>query len=193
MKKIVMSIAAVATMLLVASCGNKNFKADTEDKEKSSEANTEATANAETEEKAAYELFTVEKYGVTVDVLKGLRRTDNPVMDNGACWTLVPEDDDDFPIYAAVQLSVYESYLGDYTDERIKEEFEKYVPEEAQKQLDLEKKEYSYWVDGNIKEYHRAVFKDNKQLDVMVSYTDRWEKKLGGDVRDHILNSAKFN
>lgn len=192
MKKIVMSFAAVAAILLAASCGNKTTKADTEEKE-ASDGTTEATATAKAEEKTAYEQFTVEKYGVTVDVLKGMRRTDNPVMDNGACWTLVPEDDNDFPIYAAMALGVYESYYGDYTDERIKEEFEKDIPEEAEKQLDLEKKEYTYWIDGSIKEFHRVVFKGNRQLNVTISYTDRWEKQLGGDVRDYIMNSAKFN
>jgi len=27
----------------------------------------------------------------------------------------------------------------------------------------------------------------------MVAYTERWAPKLGGEVCDHILNSAKFN
>ena len=94
MKKIVMSIAAVAAMLLVASCGNKTANADSETKE-ASDGTTEATTSAKAQEKTTYEQFTVEKYGVTVDVPTGMRRTDDPVMDNGACWTLVPEDDDD--------------------------------------------------------------------------------------------------
>ena len=123
MKKIVMSIAAVAAMLLVASCGNKTANADSETKE-ASDGTTEATTSAKAQEKTTYEQFTVEKYGVTVDVPTGMRRTDDPVMDNGACWTLVPEDDDDFPIYAAMAIGVYESFYGEYTDERIKEEFE---------------------------------------------------------------------
>lgn len=192
MKKIVMSIAAVAAMLLVASCGNKTANADSETKE-ASDGTTEATTSAKAQEKTTYEQFTVEKYGVTVDVPTGMRRTDDPVMDNGACWTLVPEDDDDFPIYAAMAIGVYESFYGEYTDERIKEEFENDIPEEAKKQLDLEKKEYTYSVGDNIKEFHRVVFKGNRQLNVTISYTDRWEKQLGSDVRDHIMNSAKFN
>ena len=192
MKKIVMSIAAVAAMLLVASCGNKTANADSETKE-ASDGTTEATTSAKAQEKTTYEQFTVEKYGVTVDVPTGMRRTDDPVIDNGACWTLVPEDDDDFPIYAAMAIGVYESFYGEYTDERIKEEFENDIPEEAEKQLDLEKKEYTYSVGDNIKEFHRVVFKGNRQLNVTISYTDRWEKQLGGDVRDHIMNSAKFN
>ena len=192
MKKIVMSIAAVAAMLLVASCGNKTANADSETKE-ASDGTTEATTSAKAQEKTTYEQFTVEKYGVTVDVPTGMRRTDDPVMDNGACWTLVPEDDDDFPIYAAMAIGVYESFYGEYTDERIKEEFENDIPEEAEKQLDLEKKEYTYSVGDNIKEFHRVVFKGNRQLNVTISYTDRWEKQLGGDVRDHIMHSAKFN
>jgi hypothetical protein len=83
--------------------------------------------------------------------------------------------------------------LGDYTDERIQREFDEDIPEEAEKHLDLEKKEYTYSVGENIKEFHRVVFNGNKSFNVTVSYTDRWEPQLGDEVRDHIMNSAKFN
>ena len=184
MRKLSM-IAIAAFAMIFAACGNSGSKT-------SSDAKTDAENN-EASTEVTYEQFTVEKYGVTIDVPKGMRRTDNPVMDNGACWTLVPENDDDFPIYAAMELGVYESFLGDYTDERIQREFDEDIPEEAEKHLDLEKKEYTYSVGENIKEFHRVVFNGNKSINVMVSYTDRWEPQLGGEVRDHIMNSAKFN
>ena len=190
MKKYLMSFAAVAAMLLVASCGNKSANANG-GAESGDSVETATTAAAA---EVAYEQFKVEKFNVTADVPKGLRRTDNPVMDNGANFTMVPEDDDDFPIYAAVQIGVYESMFGNYDDARIKKDFEESVPKEAVKNLDLENKEYTYSLESEtINEYHRVVFKDNKYISVLVSYTKRWEDKLGGEVRDHILNSAKFN
>ena len=181
-----LSMIAIATFaMILAACGNggSNTNSDTKSNAENKEAPTEV----------AYEQFAVEKYGVTIDVPKGMRRTDNPVMDNGACWTLVPENDNDFPIYAAMDLGVYESFLGDYTDERIQREFDEDIPEEAEKHLDLAKKEYTYSVGEDIKEFHRVIFNGNKSINVTVSYTDRWEPQLGGEVRDHIMNSVKFN
>ena len=187
MKKFVMSFAAVAAMLLLASCGNKSTN-------NAAEGEGEAEA---TPAEVAYETFTVEKYNASFELPQGMRRTVDPVMDNGGCWTLVPEDDNDWPIYAAVDFGVYESSWGDYDDERIQREFDEDIPEEAEKTLDLEKKEYTYSVlsteEDGINEFHRVLFKGNQSINVTISYTKRWEDKLGGDIRDHILKSAKFN
>ena len=184
MKKVTLIAIAVIAMAFT-SCGNSgsNTNANSDSGKKSNDAPAEV----------AYEQINIEKYGVTFDILKGMRRTDDPSDDNGGVWTLVPENDDDFPIYATVQVGVYESWLGDYDDLRIQSEFDEDLPEEAVKKLDLEKKEYTYSIDGDIKEFHRVIFKDNKQINVLVAYTDRWEPQLGGEVRDHILNAAKFN
>ena len=184
MKKLTM-VAVAAFALTFASCGNQD-----------SNATTSPTPNAKSEEtpaKVAYEQITVEKYGVTFDILKGMRRTDNPAGDNGGVWTLVPENSGDFAIDATVQAGVYESMFGPYDDERIQREFDEDIPAEAEKKLDLEKKEYTYSVAGEISEFHRVIFKDNQQINIMVAYTDKWAPKLGGEVCDHILNSAKFN
>ena len=180
MKKLTL-IAIVAFVLTFVACGNKGTNSN------SGAKGDEAPA------KVAYEQINVEKYGVTFDILKGMRRTDNPDNDNGGIWTLVPENDNDFPIYATVQAGVYETMFGTYDDERIQDRFDNDIPEEAEKKLDLEKKEYTYSIDGEIKEFHRVIFKDNQQIEIMVAYTDRWAPKLGGEVCDHILNSAKFN
>ena len=176
MKKFMMSCAAVTMMLFAASCGNKG-------------TNSEAAADV------AFETFNVEKYGVTIDVPQGMHRTDDPLMDNGALWSLVPADDPvDFAIYAAMDVSVYESSYYDYTDEKIEEEFNSIPTEATSKQLDLEKKEYSYAIEGDIiNEYHRVIFKDNLSATAIVSYTEKYADKMGGEVRDHILNSLKFN
>lgn len=184
MKKFVMSFAAVAAMLLLASCGNQSTN-------NASAEGEEADAPAE----VAYETFTAEKYNASFELPQGMRRTDDPVMDNGGCWTMVPEDDNDFPIYAGVDFGVYETLFGDYDDERIQREFDEDIPEEAEKTLDLEKKEYTYAIpsEEGISEYHRVVFKGNKSINVTVAYTPRWADKLGGEIRDHILQSAKFN
>ena len=176
-------IAIAAFAMTFAACGNKG-------------ANTNSDADKKTNDapaKVAYEQISIEKYGVTFDILKGMRRTDDPSNDNGGIWTLVPEDDNDFPIYATVQAGVYESMFGPYDDERIQREFDEDIPAEAVKKLDLEKKEYTYSVAGEISEFHRVIFKDNQQINIMVAYTERWAPKLGGEVCDHILNSAKFN
>lgn len=189
MKKFAMSFVAMAAMLLMASCGNKsnNANADAEG----------TTKEAVATEAVSYETFTVEKYNVSVEVPTGMRRTDDPVMDNGAIWTVVPEDDNDFPIYGSVSIGVYESMFGDYDNEKIQREFDEDIPEEAEKTLDLEKKEYTYRVmsteEDGINEIHRVFFKGNQSVNVTVSYTKRWESKIGGEVCDHIMNSAKFN
>lgn len=177
----VLVIAALA--MSFAACGTQGG---------SNTNNTTEEPKNEAPAEVAYEQITIEQYGVTFDILKGMRRTDNPASDNGGSWTLVPEDDDDFPIYATVQCSVYESFLGTFDDERIQSEFDNEIPKEAEKKLDLEKKEYTYSVGENIKEFHHVYFKDNQQINILVAYTDRWEPKLGGEVRDHILNSVKF-
>lgn len=187
MKKFVMSFAAVAAMLLVASCGNK-----------SGNASASAEGSAEGEEAAAevtYEQFKVEKYNVTLDIPKGVRRTDDGSRDNGAIWTVVPEDDDDFPIYGGLSVGVYESAFGDFDDAKIQKTFDEDIPQEAtDKKLDKEKKEITYSVPGeSVSEFNRILFKGNQQLTVTVNYSKRWESKLGGEIRDHILNSAKFN
>ena len=75
--------------------------------------------------------------------------------------------------------------------------FDEDIPVEAEKTLDLEKKEYTYRVmsteEDGINEIHRVFFKGNQSVNVTVSYTKRWESKIGGEVCDHIMNSAKFN
>ncbi len=183
MKKYLMSFAAVAAMLLMAACGNKS-------------ANT-TNDNAEAEEAAApievtYDDFTVEKYGASVDVPQGMRRTDTPVMDNGGCWSFVPEDADDFPIDAAVQFSVNETYFGDYTKEKVEQYFNEDIPEDATTK-ELGDMEYTYSVEGEyINEYHRVMYKGNLCADVTVAYTEKYADKLGGDIRDHILQSMTW-
>ncbi|MBQ4398269.1 MAG: hypothetical protein II829_01635 [Bacteroidales bacterium] len=184
MKKLTM-IAVATIALAFASCGNQGSNNTT--------TPTPAAKSEEAPAKVAYEQITVEKYGFTFDILKGMRRTDDPSNDNGGVWTLVPENSDDFAIDATVQAGVYESIFGPYDDERIQREFDEEIPAEAEKKLDLEKKEYTYSVAGEISEFHRVIFKDNQQINIMVAYTEKWAPKLGGEVRDHILNSAKFN
>ena len=177
-------IAIAVIAMALSSCGNN-----------ASNTNTNSDAEKKSDEapaKVAYEQITIEKYGVTFDILKGMRRTDNPVSDNGGVWTLVPENDNDFPIYATVQCGVYESIFGDFDDERIQSDFDNEIPEEAEKTLNLEKKVYTYSVGDDIKEFHHVYYKGNQQINIMVAYTDRWEPQLGGEVRDHILNSVKF-
>lgn len=180
MKKYAM-IAIVAMALTFAACGNQGSNTNGDDKGKSKAG-----------DKVVYETFTVEKYGASFDLPKGMRRTDNPQMDNGGAWTFVPETEI-IAIDAAVDFSVYESAFGDYTDERIQREFDEDIPEEAVKNLDLEKKEYRYSVGEEYKEFHRVLFKGNQSIHVIVVYTDEYASKLGGEVCDHILNSAKFN
>ena len=184
MKKTLLSFAAVAAMLLVASCGNKsaNTANDNAEEETKSEAPVEVT----------YENFNVEKYGLTIDVPQGMRRTDNPVMDNGACWTFVPEDANDFPIDATVQVSVNETYLGDFTKEKVKERFDEDTAEATEKKLG--EMEYTYGIEAEyINEYHRVIYKGNMVADVTVAYTPKYAAKLGGDIRDHIFQSMKWN
>ena len=179
-----MTIAAIAAMLFVAGCAGKSASTTTE-----TTNDEEAAAPVE----VTYETYTVEKYGVSVDVPQGMHRTDNPVMDNGGCWSMVPEDAGDLPIDAAVQFSVNETYFGDYTKEKVEQYFNEDIPEDAtEKQLgDME---YSYSVEGEyINEYHRVMYKGNLCADVMVSYTDKYADKLGGDVREHIFQSLKWN
>ena len=183
MKKLTVLVIATLAMTFAA-CGNQSGS-NTETKNKNEPKSEPA--------KVAYEQISIEKYGVTFDILKGMRRTDDPsTSDNGGAWTLVPEDDDDFPIYATVQCSVYESFLGDFDDERIQSDFDNEIPKEAEKTLNLEKKEYTYSVGESIKEFHHVYYKGNQQISILVAYTDRWEPQLGGEVRDHILNSVKF-
>ena len=179
--KITTMIAVTVLAMTITACGGKGTNTNSN------------TKNDETPAEVAYEQISIEKYGVTFDLLKGMRRTDSSDNDNGGVWTLVPENDSDFPIYATVQVGVYESWLGPYDDERIQREFDEDIPAEAEKKLDLDKKEYTYSVGGEIKEFHRVIFKDNQQISVLVAFTDRWEPKLGGEVCQHILNSAKFN
>ena len=86
MKKVMFSLAAVAAMLLMASCGNKSANG--------TEAATDAEEVAEVAE-VAYEHFKIEKYNASVDLVKGMRRTDDSQMDNGGLFTVVPEDADE--------------------------------------------------------------------------------------------------
>ena len=180
MKKYVM-IVTVAISMTFAACGNQG-----------SNANGGDNGKPKADGKVAYETFTVEKYGASFELPKGMRRTDDPQMDNGGAWTFVPESEM-FAIDAAVDFSVYESVFGDYDDERIQSEFDEDIPAEAVKKLDLEKKEYTYSVGEEYKEFHRVLFKGNQSIHVMVVYTDEYASKLGSEVCDHILNSAKFN
>jgi predicted small lipoprotein YifL len=186
MKKLVMSFAALAMMLALASCGNKSANAN---------ANAESEAADEASVEVAYDVYNVEKYNVSIDVPQGMRRTDDPVMDNGAIWSFIPEDDPtDFAIYASMSVGVYESFYGDYTDEKIQEEFNGIPDDATDKKLDLEKKEYYYAVESEtINEYHRVIFKGNLEANATVSYTQKHADKIGGDIRDRILNSIKFN
>lgn len=185
MKKLVMSFAALAMMMLAASCGGNKS------------ANAEATAEGEAEAAPAevtYETFNVEKYGVSIDVPQGMRRTDDPVMDNGALWSFIAENDpEDFAVSAGMGISVYE-YYEEYTDEKIQKEFES-IPEEAiDRKIDLEKKEYSYSLEGQyLNEYNRVMYKGNLCVIGHVTYSEKHADKLGGDIRDHILGSMKWN
>ena len=185
MKKKLLSIAALATMMLITSgCGNKSANATSET------TTDEETAQATTE--VAYETYTVEKYGVSVDVPEGMHRTDDPVMDNGAIWSFVTEDSGDLPIDASMSIGVYETNFGDYTQEKVEQRFNEDIPSDAT-QKELGDMEYTYSVEGEyINEYHRIVYFGNKSIDVNVAYTDQYADKMGGDVRDHIFASLKF-
>ena len=93
MRKLTM-IVIVAMAMTFAACGNQGSSADGGDKGKS-QANGKVT----------YETFTVEKYGASFELPKGMRRTDDPKMDNGGAWTFVPESEM-FAINAAVDFGV---------------------------------------------------------------------------------------
>ena len=180
MKKVMMSFAVVAATLFMASCGNQSTN------------NASAEGEAEAAE-VAYETFKIEKYNASVDLVQGMRRTDDPQMDNGGLFTVVPEDADDFPVYGCVDASVYESY-EEYTDERIQNEFSNIPEESVDKVIDLEKKEFSYTVPSEtISEYHRCIYRGNLSASVTVAYSEKYAKQLGGEVCDHILKSLKFD
>ena len=200
MKKFVMSFVAVAVMLFVASCGNKSSNANAE-----AETQAEAQAETETETEAeavdpteptevAYESFNWEKAGVTVDVLKGMKLISDPETDTYISWTIVPENDQDAPMAAFMSLNVFESST-EYDDQTIQENFDM-ITGEAEKNIDLQKKEITYSYAGSGEqptEFRRIIFKGNKQATIGVGYTERWSKRLSEGVRNHILNSAKFN
>ena len=180
MKKVMMSFAVVAATLFMASCGNQSTN------------NASAEGEAEAAE-VAYETFKIEKYNASVDLVQGMRRTDDLQMDNGGLFTVVPEDADDFPVYGCVDASVYESY-EEYTDERIQNEFNNIPEESVDKVIDLEKKEFSYTVPSEtISEYHRCIYRGNLSASVTVAYSEKYAKQLGGEVCDHILKSLKFD
>ena len=180
MKKVMMSFAVVAATLFMASCGNQSTN------------NASAEGEAEAAE-VAYETFKIEKYKASVDLVQGMRRTDDPQMDNGGLFTVVPEDADDFPVYGCVDASVYESY-EEYTDERIQNEFNNIPEESVDKVIDLEKKEFSYtFPSETISEYHRCIYRGNLSASVTVAYSEKDAKQLGGEVCDHILKSLKFD
>ncbi len=181
-----MTIAAIAAMLLVAGCAGKSASTTTE---------TTTDEEAATPVEVTYETYTVEKYGVSVDVPQGMRRTDDPVMDNGGCWSFVPEESGDFAVDAAVQFSVNETYFDDYTPEKVEQYFNEDIPSDATSK-ELGDMEYTYSVEGEgddyINEYHRVMYKGKLCADVMVSYTTKYADKLGGETRDHILQSMKW-
>ena len=186
MKKSLITIAAIAAMLLVAGCAGKSASTTTE-----TTTDEEAAAPVE----VTYETYTVEKYGVSVDVPQGMHRTDDPVMDNGAIWSYVAEGSGDFPIDASMSVGVYETYFGDYTQEKVAQYFNEDIPEDATTK-ELGDMEYTYSVEGEgdfINEFHRVVYFGNKSIDVTVSYTAKYADKLGGDVREHIFQSLKWN
>lgn len=182
MKKYLITFAAVVAMLLVASCGNKSANTTNES------AGEEAVAPAE----VTYESFDIETCAATCDVPQGMRRTDDPVMDNGGVWTFVPEESEDFPIDATVQFSVNETYFDDYTQEKVERYFNEDIPSDATSK-ELGDMEYTYSVESEfINEYHRVMYKGKLCADVTVAYTEKYADKLGGDIRDHILQSMKW-
>lgn len=178
-----MTIAAIAAMLLVAGCAGKSASTTTE---------TTTDEEAATPVEVTYETYTVEKYGVSVDVPQGMHRTDDPVMDNGAIWSYVAEGSGDFPIDASMSVGVYETYYGDFTQEKVAQYFNEDIPEDATTK-ELGDMEYTYSVEGEyINEYHRVMYKGNLCADVTVAYTEKYADKLGGDIRDHILQSMTW-
>ncbi len=188
-------------MLLMVSCGNSNASEKTE-KEAASDAADAPAENVSAAEKVdpaeapaevAYEQFTFERHGVVLDVLKGMRLMDDPETDNMLSWTIVPENDDDPPFHAALTVGVLE-VSGDYDDRSIQENYDM-LTGVADKKIDLKKKEITYSYAGGDEqptEFRRIIFKGKKQVTIGIAYTKRWEKRLGGEVCDHILNSAKF-
>jgi len=179
MKKMMMSLAAMAVMAVLAACGGGAKNANGTDAEKESSTSVSYTNYVDAEK------------GFSFDVPEGLVKFDGPEAMGATEFRL------DGLIKNGVSANVSENFDGEYTQEQIDADFAEATLSLTGTPDTKEKTADGYIITESYKDMgyngmQRVLFKGDKRYNIIVYWEDENVSKYGGDVAKHVIDSFKL-
>jgi len=187
MMKKVLFMAFAALAMTFAACGNKSNNG--------AAGNDAGAAAEETAKNEAYQTYTNEKYGYSVEVPGWMTRHDPEYgAEEGTIFMNNPEDM--FDINRIETTGSDSGHLYEpWTPEGVKSRFEMEL-EDLSDVTSKECKDMEYTYTRTSEEGHvtitHTIYKDMKMASVTIDYDANMADKLGGDVAKKIMSSLKL-
>ena len=178
MKK-VLFVAMAAVAMMTTACGNKSQKDG-------------AAEGEQQEQKAAWQTYTNDNYGYSVEVPGDMTKRETMTEDNG---TIYSYDGKEGVTLNRVDITGGKDMFDDeYTPERIKARYEDDITNKDVTSSECGDNYYTYSILGgeSCDEIDYYFFNGSRYVTVVVCYEPKCKDKLGGDVAKHIFNSIKF-
>jgi len=178
MKKLVF-IAMAALVMMTVACNNKSQKENTAEGEET------------TEQKAAWQTYTNDNYGYSIEVPGEMEKRETLTEDNGTIYSF--DGDADFTFNRIDITGGKQIFDEEYTPEKVKEEFDYWTENKEITDVEVGDNYFTYTTLGDdLTQIDHHVYNGNRYVLVTICYDAEHEKDLSGEVADHVFKSIKF-
>lgn len=181
MKKVLFVVVAMLALMTTACSGNKSQK----------EGAAEA-GQTEAEQKSAWQTYTNDKYGYSIEVPGDMTKRETMTEENG---TIFSYDGEEGVTLNRIDITGSEDMFGDeYTPERIKAYYEDDIANKDVTSSECGDNYYTYSILGGeyCDQINYYVYNGSRCVSVVVCYEKDHADKLGGEVAEHVFKSVKF-
>ncbi len=173
---------AVLAMMTTACGGNKSQK----------EGAAEGEQTEQTQKEAAWQTYTNDNYGYSVEVPGDMRKNETMIEENG---TIFSYDEEGGITLNRIDISGSKDMFGDeYTPERIRAYYEDEIANKDVTSSECGDNYYTYSLLGGeyCDQINYYLYKGDRCVTVIVCYEPDFKDKLGGDVAKRVFESIKF-
>ena len=178
MKKLVF-IAMAALVMMTVACNNKSQKENTAEGEET------------TEQKAAWQTYTNDNYGYSIEVPGEMEKRETLTEDNGTIYSF--DGDADFTFNRIDITGGKQIFDEEYTPEKVKEEFDYWTENKEIINEEVGDNYFTYTIPGDdLTQIDYYCFKGSTYVIVTICFDNEHAEALGGEVAAHVFKSVKI-
>ncbi len=182
MKKLVF-IAMTALVMMAVACNSKS--------QKENAAEGEQQTEQQTEQKAAWQTYTNDNYGYSIEVPGEMEKRETLTEDTGTIFSF--DGDADFTFNRIDITGGKQIFDEEYTPEKVKEEFAYWTENKEIINEEVGDNYFTYTIPGDdLTQIDYYCFKGSTYVIVTICFDNEHAEALGGEVADHVFKSVKI-